>query len=110
MLNRISSMFKRLDALRYTPYVEECCQVLADANEYQTDVYLVRLVRLQRIANIIAQTLPTDGTELHNLRAPIGMYIKSIQKDLESLKCSWRGDVEQKREFAMEINGSVAID
>ncbi|KAL2011635.1 hypothetical protein VTN00DRAFT_4353 [Thermoascus crustaceus] len=104
----ISSMFRRPDVLRHTPYVDECCQLLIDSNECPTDVYLVRLVQLQKIMNIIRQTLPADGTELRTLRAPMGMYIKSIQKDLESLKCSWKEDIEQKHYLMMHYHCTEA--
>ncbi|KAL1966514.1 hypothetical protein VTN77DRAFT_4436 [Rasamsonia byssochlamydoides] len=78
----LSAHLKGLEPLPYTPYVEECCQVLVDAKEYPGDVYLVQLVRVQRIVNMIGQHVPTDTADLCKLRAPFGMHIASIQNIL----------------------------
>lgn len=50
-----------MDPLRYTSYTEECCRVLEELQEHPTDMYLVRLARLNRMAHRIVQILPFDA-------------------------------------------------
>ncbi|KAJ9402483.1 transcriptional regulator family: Fungal Specific TF [Paecilomyces variotii] len=85
----VSSVFRRMDPLRYTPYVEECCQILLSSKRYPTDTYLVELVRLQKIANTIKRSIPIDDIEPGKMRAPVGMHMKAIEKDLHVLRESW---------------------
>lgn len=83
-----------MDPLRYTPYVEECCQILLSSKKYPTDIYLVELVRLQKIANTIEQSIPIDDVEPGKITAPIGMHMKAIEKDLHLLRENWNKLVE----------------
>jgi hypothetical protein len=83
----VSSSFKRVDALRHSPYIEECCQVLEDSPECGTDVYLVQLIRLQHISERISQDIPLDApASFWASKPPVGMYIKSFQDELANFK------------------------
>lgn len=89
---RFSSHLRGLEPLPYTPYVEECCQALVDAEEHPDDIYLVQLVRIQRVVNVIRQHVLEDQ---YKLRAPFGMHIAAIQSELNCVKQSW-GDICNK--------------
>ncbi|KAK9233890.1 hypothetical protein V1525DRAFT_414898 [Lipomyces kononenkoae] len=90
-INSITAMCRRdMDPMKYTDYTEECCRVLEDAGEHPTDLYLVRLVRLHRMAGRIRRMLTIDEYDSPGLilSAPIGMCIKSIEAELRQLKQS----------------------
>jgi hypothetical protein len=69
--------------------------VLGDGKEFAEDVYLVQLVRVQRIVNVIGQHMPATAADL-KLRAPFGMHVASIQSELNALKQSWGDYVHNK--------------
>jgi len=85
----MSSTFKKLDGMPYTAYLERCCLALAEAEEYSTDPYLISLVRLQHFVRKIEQNLPSYELEpLWSPTAPIGMYVKSLEGELQRFKYS----------------------
>lgn len=84
---RISSCFKKLDALRYTAHLEESCNALAQDPEFERDIYLVQLVRLQKIAEQITQSIPYDAPQsFWTSKPPIGMLVKAFEAQLEAFK------------------------
>lgn len=85
---RISSYLQRIDALRWTPHMEECLQTLAEKQECPTDEVLVQQVRLQLIVGKVAQAPWHDG-EIENaepIRAPPAFYLKALQSQLQGIK------------------------
>ncbi|KAG2009362.1 hypothetical protein GB937_007765 [Aspergillus fischeri] len=56
-----ATCLKDVDPPRYTSYTEECCRVLEGLQEYPTDMYLVQLARLNRMAYRIVQTPTLDA-------------------------------------------------
>ncbi|KAF8246624.1 hypothetical protein K440DRAFT_661906 [Wilcoxina mikolae CBS 423.85] len=81
----VSMSFKKLNALRFTQRIEDCCQALAEAAEYSSDVDLVHCVRLQNIAEKISQYFPYGepfAAQTPNL--PLEMYVKALQTELQA--------------------------
>ena len=84
---RISACFKKIDAVKYTSYIEDCAQVLLGAGEYQSDIGLVAQVRLQHIIDGIGQSLPFDrSNDAKSANLPIGLCIKSFLTELRSVE------------------------
>ncbi|MCJ1393791.1 hypothetical protein MMC18_006667 [Xylographa bjoerkii] len=85
----ISACFRKFDAIRYTPYIEDCAQVLLAAGEHQGDIDLVAQVRLQHIIESIGQSIPLEESN-HSMttKAPIGLCIKSLRAELQLVKGS----------------------
>ena len=52
-----------MNALQWTPYLDECCRALEKYGEYQSDVYLVYLVRQQHIIEKIERTFSLERQE-----------------------------------------------
>lgn len=81
-----------MDPLRYSQYMEECCQFLAQTREYDTDVFIVNLVRLQRIVEGIGQNMsPQDIVNewwTASTLTPIGLYVQSFRNDMQKLRKS----------------------
>jgi len=59
--SRISSFLQKIDALRWTPYMDECLQILNERKECSNDDILVQQVRLQLILETIAPGTLPDG-------------------------------------------------
>ena len=86
--NRVSSYFQRVDALRWTPYLDECITVLAENREYPSDALLVQLVKLQLIVEKVGHAPWHDGRgdTTGSARAPSIFYLKSLQAHLRDFK------------------------
>jgi hypothetical protein len=86
---RISICAKDIEPVKYTKYVDECCRVIEEANEYPGDVYLVQLVRIQCLADKIRRTLGQDEWDWSGgISTPIGACVKSLEGELQSLRAS----------------------
>ena len=63
--SRISSFLQKIDALRWTPHMDECLQILDERKECLNDEILVQQVRLQLILEKMTQgTLPDGAVEI----------------------------------------------
>ncbi|KAF8542651.1 hypothetical protein BDD12DRAFT_978913 [Trichophaea hybrida] len=81
----VSMSFKKLNALRFTQRIEDCCQALAQAAEYASDVDLVHCVRLQNIAEKISQYFPySEPFAAQTPNLPLEMYVKALQTELQA--------------------------
>ncbi|GFF61607.1 hypothetical protein CNMCM7927_003076 [Aspergillus lentulus] len=81
---------KDMDPLRYTSYTEECCRVLEELQEYPSDMYLVQLARLNRMAHRIVQTLPFDAYNPPGIASSNSLQtcVKALEAELKDLKRS----------------------
>ncbi|KAH8673726.1 hypothetical protein BX600DRAFT_547409 [Xylariales sp. PMI_506] len=82
---------KRRDALMNIPYLEGICQVVEMKAEYSTDELLVRMVRIQKIAQSISLTFSSSHRSLENPQLsflPMMMAVKGFQTQLEDYKAS----------------------
>ncbi|TKA79019.1 hypothetical protein B0A55_03167 [Friedmanniomyces simplex] len=77
LTSMLASSFKKIDALSYTRYLEDCLITLEQAREHHSDLLLVQIVRLQHLAE------DTHTTETPT--APMQMYIKAFDADLTKL-------------------------
>ena len=84
---RISSYFQRIDALQWTPYMDECLQVLEETKEHPTDILLVQQVKFQLLIEKVShgpwQDVAMDSLDMKGLPA---LYLKALQTQLHDLK------------------------
>ena len=85
---RLSLYFQRLDALRWTPYLDECMAVLAEKDDQANDTLLIYSVKLQLIVENMGQG---SWHEQHDSvtgssRVPPIFYLKALQTQLQDLK------------------------
>lgn len=72
--------------MKYTPYFDQCCQILDAAAEYPNDVYLTASIRVQIF---LARGLEASSyDDLDGSSAAMGMYVISLQKGLQKFKSS----------------------
>jgi hypothetical protein len=85
---RISLFIQKIDALRWTSHMDECLQVLDEAKECLTDGILVQQVRLQLIAEKMAQGTWHDGaleSTKHTSELP-SLHFQSLHSQFQNIK------------------------
>lgn len=76
------------DALMNTTYLDTCCNVLEAKMEYDSDVDLVQLVRIQKLAQSIAVTWDVNSPSLPSTHLPPTMIIQAFQEQLDSFRAN----------------------
>jgi hypothetical protein len=73
----IFTSFRKVDVLRWTPWLKECANTLSEAQEYESDSSLLQLVHMQRVMQ--------EAMAIESNRAPCQLYANSFLKDLDLL-------------------------
>jgi hypothetical protein len=90
-LARVSMNFQRGEPMRYNSYLSDCIRYLQEHPEYESDISLVYLVRIQRLTERIAEFNSEDrATEEISLvpSAPVSAYILAFQNELNQIRDS----------------------
>ena len=72
----------------FTGYLNQCCDALLEAHEYESDKLLVALVRMQRLVDRVHAVFPNpeaDSEASRMFSAPLHMAIATIRKELDAL-------------------------
>lgn len=83
--------FQRVEPMRYNGYLQECIRHLEERPEYDTDISLVYLIRIQRLTERIAELNSREGAseELSSVpSAPVSAYILAFQNELNQIRAS----------------------
>jgi hypothetical protein len=83
---RFAQCYRKLTAMKYTPYLEQCCQILDAAAEYPTDVYLTASIRVQLF--LCRGLEGSSFDDLDGSSAAMGMFVISLQKGLLKFRSS----------------------
>ena len=104
------SYFQRLDALRWTPYLDECIAVLGEADEHPTDLLLVHLVKLQLIVEKAGQAPWHEERDDPNgsVRVPPIFYLKALQAQLQDFKTRIPPSLQRNGTYSYEIAPLIA--
>ena len=88
MFVSIASFLQKIDALRWTPHLDECLQVLDDKQECLNDEILVQQVRLQLIAEKVTLSTWYDGAmeTAEHVKAPPSFYFQALHSQLQEVK------------------------
>lgn len=100
-MGRLSGFFKRYNPLTYSSYLVKCCDEIEQAREYDSDSFLVALVKIQQLLGRAADLLPYgDDDASRNVNyAPVHMTITAIRKELDALVRRQPPEVECNCEF-----------
>ncbi|KAI5465615.1 hypothetical protein BGZ63DRAFT_411145 [Mariannaea sp. PMI_226] len=74
---------KRPDVLMNTELLETCCNVLESTMQHPSDEYLVKLVRIQQLAQSISLTMAIDNFSKQAMKLPLPMMVQSFQDQLD---------------------------
>lgn len=108
--NRMSSYFQRLDALRWTPYLDECIAVLGENDEHPTDSLLIHLVKLQLVVEKAGQAPWHEERDDPNgsVRVPPIFYLKALQAQLQDFKTRIPPSIQANGTYIHEIAPLIA--
>ena len=102
ILISVSTCKRDLEPIRYSRYVDECCEALSEAAEYATDVYAVHLAHLQvqagKIAQIFGQGDSRNGLAFNS--TPIAACVKVMKSELQLLKDNFRAESQGNGQFS----------
>lgn len=84
---------KRHDALMNTELLETCCKVLESTRPYPSDEYLVKLVRIQQLAQSISLTMADIDKQA--MKLPLTMVVRSFQDQLDLFRNSLSPELAQ---------------
>lgn len=92
---------KRTDVFMNTVYLDTCCRLLEAARQRESDELLVKLVRIQQIAQSISMTMAFEqsqqqGHQQHGqqqgqqqaMQLPLTMVVQSFQDQLDAFRTS----------------------
>ncbi|OBT75209.1 hypothetical protein VF21_06137 [Pseudogymnoascus sp. 05NY08] len=95
--SNVSLYFGKIDALRWTAYMDECLQVLTGSQDYPGDEILVTQVRLQLLTDIVtraAEGVSYGGQSSQRSGTP-SLYLKALHSDLATIKRSIPPNLQQ---------------
>lgn len=87
ILRRLSGFFRRHSSMTYSSYLVKCCDEVERAREYDSDSFLVALVKIQQLLGRAADLIPygdDDASRSVNY-APIHMAITAVKRELDAL-------------------------
>lgn len=100
----VAALFRRGCQLHWNNYMAQCCDSLAQQQEYETDLYLAALLRMQHIADRVYGLLPGAVAEFHEstptiFRAPLDMAMNGVRRQLEEFVKSQPEAIKQNKYF-----------
>ncbi|PNH46487.1 hypothetical protein VD0004_g1580 [Verticillium dahliae] len=77
---------KRPDAFMNTTHLDGCCKAVEDKAEHASDVLVVKLFRIQQLAQTISLALCADSAAFQSMQVPLTMVVQSFQQQLDLFK------------------------
>ncbi|KAL7786371.1 hypothetical protein V8C37DRAFT_392118 [Trichoderma ceciliae] len=105
----ISMNFQRVESMRYNGYLQDCVRHLQEHPEYESDISLVYLVRIQRLTERIAELNSKDrATEDISPvpSAPVSAYILAFQNELNHIRDSMPKHLKEDRTFQLFLDSA----
>lgn len=106
LLSSVTSYyFQRLDALRWTPYLDECMTVLAEEKDQPSDELLINLVRLQLIVEKVGRAPWHEGQNdaTGSTRAPTTFYLKALQAQLQDFRMKLCPEIQDNEVLLLHL-------
>ncbi|KAF7881873.1 uncharacterized protein EAF02_006561 [Botrytis sinoallii] len=95
-----------VESMRYTVQLEEACKTVAEAGEFQSDIILFHLVKLQQLTRKIKHTFFNLEVGFGPRIVPQKMCMDLLQRELETFKHELPENL--KSHFLISINYSIA--
>ncbi|KAJ5180594.1 zn 2cys6 transcription factor [Penicillium capsulatum] len=105
----VCSIFRRVDALEYTPFMDKQLNDLLDTRERESDLLLARMVQIQQFAERVVDTVSyeeTDGSQIHH--APVVLHLRALRNEFRTQAQSYPSHIEdreilQLQKYVVEI-------
>lgn len=87
-LSRVACYFQKHEPLPWSPYFDECLQILAEDGDTSSDPLLVNFVRLQLIVEQATRVQWHEGLfdSTGRVNSPSQAYFKALQVQLQDIK------------------------
>ncbi|KAI9147990.1 Transcription factor himD [Paramyrothecium foliicola] len=103
----VSMGFQQLDPMIFSPYMKRCLQELETAGEFDSDAYLVQLIRLQEFSQRIADLKSLDEVEEGPetvAKAPLSGYITAFRNEFETIRASMPQSLRSNQIIRTRLN------
>ena len=80
-----------------TIFLDKCCSMLEQENQLKSDELLVKLVRVQQLAQTISLTVAMEPDQ-QAMQLPMTIVVQSFQDQLASLQQSLSPELAENRE------------
>ncbi|KAG6013669.1 hypothetical protein E4U54_006466 [Claviceps lovelessii] len=103
----VSVSFNRIESLTFTPYIQECLKVLENEKEYESDITLFFIVRIQRLTERIFELTSKDRGEedLPGIpSAPMTAYMAAFQNEIDRIYDSLPSRLQDDSVFMSYLN------
>lgn len=111
MSDSMSALFKRGTTFPWNNYLSQCCESIAES-PLDSDMFLVALVRMQRVADRAYSMLPgfdVVDTGSSAYLSPLDMVINNVRRELYEFICMQPESVKNRREFDLRILSPVSM-
>lgn len=102
----ISTLFKRGTTFPWNNYLSQCCESIAES-PLESDMFLVALVRMQRVADRASSMLPgfdVVDTGSSAYLTPMDMVINNVRRELYEFIYMQPKSVKNRRTFYLHPN------
>jgi hypothetical protein len=91
-VTRVSSSYGQIDAMQWTPYMDNCLELLVESKECPSDEVFIHQVRLQLISREVENAKGTPAV-------PTAFILQALQSRLDVVKASVSREIQQDGEF-----------
>ncbi|KAH0530352.1 hypothetical protein TsFJ059_004981 [Trichoderma semiorbis] len=105
----ISMNFQRVEPMRYNGYLQDCMRHLEEHPEYESDISLVYLVRIQRLTERISELNSRDraSEEVSSVpSAPVSAYVLAFQNELNQVRDSMPKHLKEDKTFQLFLDSA----
>lgn len=105
----ISALFKRGTTFPWNNYLFQCCESMAES-PLGSDMFMVALVRMQRVADRAYSMLPgSDVVDAGSSAylSPLDMVINNVRRELYEFFCMQPESVKNRRKFDPHVSNPV---
>ncbi|KAG4437722.1 hypothetical protein IFR05_006805 [Cadophora sp. M221] len=96
---------KKLEGLRFSAYIEHCCEVLLTSGEHDSDILLASLCKLQNIVEPVYRSF-ADKVKIEDTKAPVWMLVKMVRAEMDNLWKSLPANIQQDPVMLMSFNSA----
>lgn len=94
--------FQRVEPMRYNGYLQDCMRHLEEHPEYESDISLVYLIKIQRLTERISELNSRDraSEEVSSVpSAPVSAYVLAFQNELNQIRDSMPKHLKEDSEY-----------
>ncbi|KAF2239289.1 hypothetical protein EV356DRAFT_563383 [Viridothelium virens] len=101
-VSSILCMCRKGLAMKFTPWLDECCRSLKERNQYPTDASIERFIKLRLLHQNISDTLLNDGQVECHSDSVLEMSQTAFQNELSTLEAGLPA-LSSVEQYALEV-------